>query len=97
MDIEELREKFKPETVRVLLVGESPPAEGTFFYDRSLMTTYTKKAFEAALGQSFPSDAEFFEHMRQTGFYLEDLSQVPVDKLPPSERKAKLVEEKSTH
>jgi len=93
MEIEELRERFKPENVRVLLVGESPPAEGTFFYDRSLMTTYTKKAFESALGQSFPTNTEFFEHMKQTGFYLEDLSQVPVDKLPSAEREAKLVEE----
>ncbi len=93
MEIEELREKFKPEKVRVLLVGESPPAEGTFFYDRSLMTTYTKNAFESALDKRFQSNVEFFEHMKEIGFYLEDLSQVPIDKLPSSEREAKLVEE----
>jgi hypothetical protein len=93
MDIEELREKFKPEKVRVLLVGESPPAEGTFFYDRSLMTTYTRNAFESALDQKFPTNAEFFEYMKHTGFYLEDLSQVPVDKLLPAERESKLVEQ----
>lgn len=93
MDIEELRERFKPETVRVLLVGESPPAEGTFFYDRSLMTTYTKNAFEAALDQSFESNDQFFEYMKKSGFYLEDLSRLPVDKLAPREREAKLIEE----
>lgn len=93
MDIEELREKFKPEKVRVLLVGESPPAKGSFFYDRSLMTTYTKNAFESALDETFPTNSEFFEHMKKIGFYLEDLSQVPVDKLPSAEREAKLVAE----
>ncbi|RCU49207.1 hypothetical protein DU002_12720 [Corallincola holothuriorum] len=93
MDIEKLREKFRPEKVRVLLIGESPPAEGTFFYDRSLMTAYTKSAFESALSQKFSTNAEFFEYMRQTGYYLEDLSQVPVDKLPCAEREAKLIEE----
>ena len=93
MNIEALRKKFKPEKVQVLLVGESPPAEGKFFYDRSLMTAYTKNAFEAALGKKFPTNAEFFEHMEQAGFYLEDLSHVPVDRLPSAEREAKLVDE----
>lgn len=96
METEELREKFKPTNVRVLLVGESPPEEGSFFYDRSLMTTYTKNAFEAALGQSFGSNAEFFQYMKHAGFYLDDLSQVPVDKLAPSEREAKLMEESAS-
>lgn len=93
MDIEELRQKFKPDKVQVLLVGESPPAEGSFFYDRSHMTTYTKNAFQEALGKTFQNNIEFFEHMKSTGFYLEDLSHVPVDKLPGVEREAKLVEE----
>lgn len=93
MDIEELREKYKPEKVRVLLVGESPPAEGTFYYDASQMTTFTKKAFESALGQTFSSNAKFFEYMKQAGFYLEDLSRVPVDKLSSAEREARLVVE----
>jgi len=92
MDIEELREKFKPEKIRVQLVGESLPAKGTFFYDQSLMTTYARNAFESALGQTFPTNAEFFEYIKQTGFNLEDLSKVPVDKLPPAEYRAKLIE-----
>jgi hypothetical protein len=93
MNIEGLRQKYKPDDVRVLLVGESPPANGTFFYDRSLMTTYTKNAFETATGKSFPSNIEFFEYMKNSGFYLEDVSHVPVNEFVHQERETKLVEE----
>ena len=57
------------------------------------MTTYTKIAFEVALDKKFPTNFEFFEYMKQVGFFLDDLSLVPVNKLPSAEREAKLVEE----
>jgi hypothetical protein len=30
--LESLRQSYRPQQVRVLFVGESPPAGGTFFY-----------------------------------------------------------------
>jgi hypothetical protein len=32
MTTEVLRGRYRPDVIRVLLVGESPPAGGTFFY-----------------------------------------------------------------
>ena len=33
MDIEALQHLFRPENVTIFFVGESPPANGTFFCD----------------------------------------------------------------
>ena len=52
MTTEELRRRYRPETVRALFVGESPPAGGTFFYAaNSNLYRFTEQAFRAALGQ----------------------------------------------
>lgn len=86
-----IRAKYKPSgRTKILLVGESPPANGSFFYEESAMTTYTRTAFETALERNFLSDHEFFVFMRDNGYYLEDLSLIPVDKLPHREREAEL-------
>jgi hypothetical protein len=78
---EALRRSFRPALVRVLFVGESPPAGGTFFYaaDSGLYRA-TRDAFEAALPGRFPAD-RFLECFAQLGCYLEDLSHEPVNQL----------------
>jgi len=43
---EQLRQSFKPDNIRMLLVGESAPASGQFFYNQSRMTGYVTKAFK---------------------------------------------------
>ena len=52
MDTEKIRISYKPENIKLLLVGESPPASGEFFYVKSLMTVYTSRAFERAFIES---------------------------------------------
>jgi hypothetical protein len=47
MDTEKVRMSYKPGNIKMLLVGESPPASGDFFYVRSMMTVYTAKVFGA--------------------------------------------------
>ncbi len=50
-DTREMRRKFKPDQIRVLLVGESPP-EGAFFYDwaapMAALAKEMSKVFEGA-------------------------------------------------
>lgn len=90
MDTESIRRSYRPDRVRFLLVGESPPASGKFFYVRSAMTAYTARAFESAHGISFPKTQDFLNYFKACGFYMDDLSHTPVDKLGKTDREAKL-------
>ena len=89
LSIEQLRESFRPETVRVLFVGESPPAAGTFFYaaDSELYRS-TREAFADA----FPNwnDGEtFLERFSRSGCYLDDLCHEPVNQYDARDRESR--------
>ena len=90
--LESLRLSFKPTRVRVLLVGESPPAGGTFFYlANSTLYTYTRGAFARVYGPvAFGpggTASGFLEFFQQRGFYLDDLCLEPVNHMAPTERR----------
>jgi hypothetical protein len=77
---ERLRERYRPERVRILFVGESPPASGRFFYQAdSGLYSAIRDTFLAA----FPDlrKDHFLESFRSMGCYLVDLSEKPVDRL----------------
>lgn len=83
---ERLRRKFRPRKVRILFVGESPPASGRFFYQAdSGLYRATREAFLKA----FPvlRERDFLESFRGLGCYLVDLSERPVDRLQPKTRR----------
>ena len=88
MDVEKIRRTFRPPRVRVLFVGESPPAGGTFFYiGNSTLARYTREGFSKAYGVDFQSTKEFLNSFMNNGFYLEDLCQVPVNNMDGSNRR----------
>ncbi len=75
-----LRRRYLPKEVRVLLVGESPPSGGTFFYAaNSNLYVATQEAFVAAIPALEGRD--FLEEFRWMGCYLEDLCLEPVNHL----------------
>jgi hypothetical protein len=81
------RERFRPKQTRVLLIGESRPANGTFFYCRnSDLVRYTRDAFEIQYGAFCDMEA-FLRCFQSMGCYLIDLCPVPVNRLPTPERK----------
>lgn len=86
MDVEALRRSYRPKRVRLLLVGESAPASGRFFYHNSAMTAFTALAFEKAYGITFQDNAAFLRFFQACGCYLEDLSLIPVNAMRPRER-----------
>jgi len=87
MDIEKIRQSYRPLKVRILFIGESPPASGRFFYVSSNMTNHTRKAFEMACGTTFKDEADFLGYFKKSGCYLDDLSHLPVNKLEHKERR----------
>ena len=90
MDIEGLRNSYKPNNVILLLVGESAPESGKFFYDKSMMTGFTAKAFEMAYKTKFENLKCFLNFFKEKQCYLDDLSHIPVDKMELVEREKTL-------
>lgn len=86
MDRESIRGSFRPSKIRILFVGESPPANGAFFYVGSPMTTYMAQAFAIVRGKEFQSLDDFLSYFKAKGCYLDDLSYEPVDNLPRIKR-----------
>ena len=84
---EAIRERYRPETVKVLFVGESRPANGTFFYlGNSRLYKYTCRAFNSALVTSLQIPT-FLNEFCSLGCFLLDLCPEPVNHLPSPERR----------
>lgn len=72
-----------------LFVGESSPAQGTYFYkaDSNLFRA-TQAAFAAALGEhAVPTGVAFLRFFASKGCWLVDLADGPVNNLAAAERK----------
>ncbi len=93
MNIEKIRNTFLPKKVKILLIGESPPKRGGFFYVKSAMTTFTSRPYEQAFNITFSDPQTFLEHFRDSGCFLDDLSHEPVDHLPKTKREEALIKE----
>ncbi len=92
IDTEAIRQRFKPDNIRLLLIGESPPESGKFFYADSRMTTFTSRAFAKAHGVTFKNNSEFLDYFKACGCYLDDLSHTPVNQLGLCDRERRLQE-----
>ena len=92
--IDELRRRYRPECVRVLLVGESSPASGKHFYlANSILFRATRKGFAQALGDAMiPHGPEFLEFLCENGWWLVDLADHPVDQGCSDSLRCKTVE-----
>ncbi len=86
---EKLRRRYRPEVVKLLFIGESPPASGRFFYrcDSGLF-----RAMREAFANVPPAmgDAEFLAAFAGAGCYLIDACSDPVDRLEPQARRSAL-------
>src|SRR5580698_1557784 len=84
---ERLRRQYRPPYLRLLFIGEAPPASGRFFYQRD-------SGLYRAIRDSFravdPSivDVDFLTVFQTAGCYLIDVSPHPVDRLDPPSRRA---------
>jgi len=88
MSREELRNRFRPKVTRLLLVGESPPANETFFYNAdSKLYVHTFAAFTRA-GLVSENSAVFLDAFRGLGCFLDDLCHSPVNSLAKPARRA---------
>jgi hypothetical protein len=83
---ETLREKFRPKRIRILFIGEAPPASGRFFYSaNSGLYRAMRDAFRAADPRI--DDENFLESFQASGCYLTDLYPKPIDQLDSKSRR----------
>jgi hypothetical protein len=83
---ERLRRSYRPKRVRLLFVGESPPASGRFFYQAD---SGLYRAIRRTFMRAFPEirKEDFLATFRDLGCYLIDLCSEPVDDLEVKQRK----------
>ncbi|MGA3349314.1 MAG: uracil-DNA glycosylase family protein [Candidatus Sulfotelmatobacter sp.] len=82
---ERLRRTYRPARVRMLFIGEAPPASGRFFYSaNSGLYRAIRRTFIAALPHL--ADTDFLAAFRELGCYLVDLCGTPVDRLGRKQR-----------
>jgi len=79
------RERYRPDRIHLLFVGEAPPASGRFFYHAdSGLYRAVRTAFITALPAL--ENSEFLKSFQALGCYLVDLCAEPVDRLGKKER-----------
>ena len=81
-----MRRRYRPARVRMLFVGEAPPASGRFFY-RADSGLY--RAIRDAFIDARPNVAEdnFLKSFQYLGCYLVDLCGKPVDRMNSAQRR----------
>ena len=83
---ENIRKKYYPSNIKILLIGESPPSGGSFFYNaNSNLFRAVKKGFEEVYGEV--SNQKFLYDFKNNGFYLDDLCLTPVNGMDKINRK----------
>ena len=83
---ERLRQRYRPRQVRLLFVGEAPPASGRFFYKAN---SGLYRAIRDVFTRVFPTvqKEDFLDSFCGLGCYLVDLCATPVDHLSNKQRK----------
>lgn len=84
---ERLRRRYRPERIRLLFIGESPPASGRFFY-RQDSGLYRAIRDTFRMIDPWITDDMFLEVFQNSGCYLIDACSRPVDHLDLRSRRA---------
>ena len=71
-------ELYKPDTVRLVIVGEAPPPERFFYFGDSLFFRYLARAFAPMVGEAVAGDAgQFLAVYRALGGWRMDICREP--------------------
>lgn len=84
---ERVRRRYRPARIRLLFIGESPPASGRFFYQKdSGLYRAVRDTFRRV--DSSITDDTFLRVFQELGCYLIDACAKPVDHLDARSRRA---------
>ena len=74
----QIRNHYRPDRIRILFVGESPPASGKFFYNGNSQLARNMRRILGRLLLDDPKD--FLARFEASGCCLDDLVLIPVNK-----------------
>ena len=84
-----LRRAFEPDSLRLLIIGESPPASGLYFYDPDgLVTEPLFSALVKQAGFTAKSKSAGLAELKRRGWLLVDATYQPVNLLSAKDRDA---------
>jgi len=99
------RNKYRPTKVNVLFIAESPPSSGGYFYaEKTIGKDHLLRETMKAL-KLWPVDRPMMKgcdkrpmlkQFRSLGFFLIDTCELPVDKMPPRQRRLSTIQGAST-
>jgi hypothetical protein len=99
------RNKYRPDKISCLVIGESPPSSGGYFYlektiGKDHLFRETMRALEfwpngRRMGKGYDK-RPMLSQFRSRGFFLIDTCELPVDKLQPKQRRIATVQGAST-
>ena len=74
MNHQALREKFKPEKIKVLFIAEAPPENDTFFYSaKGGFYNFTKQVFIELFEDEIKKSTDFLHFFQYKSYFLDDL------------------------
>ncbi len=77
--MENLRQSYKPDYIKILFIQETPPKAGDFFYlGNSPFNPFTRRAFEAAYNLKFISLKAFLDYFKNRGCFVDHLTHEPI-------------------
>ena len=80
----EISSQFRPKIIKVLFIGESPPAKERFFFflaPNADLYNFTKQAFEIAFKDCAIDPNNFLNFFKNLGCFLDDLCENPINHL----------------
>ncbi len=97
-DYKEAREKYKPEKIKILFIGESPPRnKQSYFYfeDSKGSAPLFKAIIKAVFNEDYikKNDKDYrkkkmlLEKFKENGFFLIDACDTPINQYPSKKRK----------
>ena len=91
-----LRAKYTPRRLKLVIIAESPPVSGKYFYDHTgaVGEPLFRALMHDLVGISPGSKEEGLSEFAKAGFLLVDATYIPVNKsFSPKERNAKILED----
>jgi hypothetical protein len=82
MEFDNIYKDAKPDIIKVVLIGESPPAQiDNFFYfaPNSDLYNFTKISFQNIYGEKIKEYKNFLDFFKSKGFFLDDLCHKPIN------------------
>lgn len=77
-----INSQFRPDIIKVLLIGESPPAKEKFFFflaPNADLYNFTKQAFEIVYNNQLKNSDNFLNFFKNLGCFLDDLCEEPIN------------------